>query len=217
VIYSSLAFAKQGDDHSKAHVMLAHLATESHLREQAKRNPTFTYTVLRQGLYSESFPVYLPGLSIESQPKSGNIVLPHDGSSPGLAWAKRDELGEATAKILYRYSQDPGSFPYIDQLVNLSGPRAYSLAETVEVIGKATKTELRVVKLDMDGYVRAREADKDTELDYGGGDLVRLWATVYAAIEDGEAEVVTPHLREWLGRSPEPFEVTIGSMVKGGQ
>jgi hypothetical protein len=168
VIYSSLAFAKQGDDHSKAHVMLAHLATESHLREQAKRNPTFTYTVLRQGLYSESFPVYLPGLSIESQPKSGNIVLPHDGSSPGLAWAKRDELGEATAKILY-------------------------------------------------SYVRAREADKDTELDYGGGDLVRLWATVYAAIEDGEAEVVTPHLREWLGRSPEPFEVTIGSMVKGGQ
>lgn len=200
--------------------MLAHLATEAHLRAQVDSHPGFSYTVIRQGLYHESWPVYLPGLDIDHPPETGEIVLPHSGGPPGLAWAKRDELGEATARLIAEYQKDPSSYPYVNKSINLSGPRAYSLAETAEIIGKAIGRDLRIRQLDMDSYVQARkeqEAKESTELAYGSGELARLWATVYGAIEDGEAAAVTPHLREWLGREPEAFEVTIRAMVKGSE
>ncbi|KAJ5217063.1 hypothetical protein N7468_010071 [Penicillium chermesinum] len=87
IFYSSLAFA--GDsDHSVAHVMGAHLATEKYLAEQSH---SVGWTAIREGIYSESFPIYTAWFD-PSNP-ADEITIPHSGAEPGVAWVKRDELG----------------------------------------------------------------------------------------------------------------------------
>lgn len=87
IYYTSLMFA--GD--SQAAVMQAHLATEKYLKESG-----LAYTIIREGIYSESWPLYFgywkPG-------RPGNeVLIPHgDG---GIAWVCRDDLGEGTAKLM---------------------------------------------------------------------------------------------------------------------
>lgn len=87
VYYTSLMFA--GD--SNAAVMQAHIVTEKYLKESG-----LTYTIIREGIYSESYPLYFgywkPG-------KSGNEVKVPYGDG-GIAWVCRDDLGEGTAKLL---------------------------------------------------------------------------------------------------------------------
>ena len=87
VYYTSLAFA--GD--SVAAVMQAHIDTERYLRESG-----LTYTILREGIYSESYPLYFGFWD----PKAGedDVVIPH--SDGGIAWVCREDLGEGTAKIM---------------------------------------------------------------------------------------------------------------------
>lgn len=109
--------------------MGAHLATEKYLAELPGH---FTYTAIREGLYSESFPIYTAWFD-PHQPVE-EITIPHPGTGPGVAWAKRDELGEATAKMIYAYAKNPAGFPYLNRVVLLSGPREVSLAETAEVL-----------------------------------------------------------------------------------
>ena len=87
VYYTSLAFASD----SKAAVMQAHLDTEKYLKESG-----LTYTIIREGIYSESYPLYF-GYWKLGKPGS-EVKVPHgDG---GIAWVCRDDLGEGTAKLM---------------------------------------------------------------------------------------------------------------------
>lgn len=96
VYYTSLMFA--GD--SQAAVMQAHLATEKYLKESG-----LAYTIIREGIYSESWPLYFgywkPG-------RPGNeVLIPHgDG---GIAWVCRDDLGEGTAKLMVAVWKPPST------------------------------------------------------------------------------------------------------------
>ena len=87
VYYTSLMFA----DDSQAAVMQAHLDTEKYLKESG-----LTYTILREGIYSESYPLYFGFWS----PGEGNdeVLVPY--SDGGIAWVSREDLGEGTAKIM---------------------------------------------------------------------------------------------------------------------
>lgn len=87
IYYTSLAFASD----SKAAVMQAHLDTEKYLKESG-----LTYTILREGIYSESYPLYFGFWS----PGEGNdeVLVPY--SDGGIAWVSREDLGEGTAKIM---------------------------------------------------------------------------------------------------------------------
>ena len=71
--------------------MQAHIDTERYLRESG-----LTYTILREGIYSESYPLYFGFWD----PKAGedDVVIPH--SDGGIAWVCREDLGEGTAKIM---------------------------------------------------------------------------------------------------------------------
>ncbi len=55
------------------------------------------------------------------------------GRPPGISWAKRGELGEATARLMADYARESEKFPFINKLVLLSGPRAFSLSEAAKV------------------------------------------------------------------------------------
>lgn len=191
--------------------MGAHLATEKYLAELHARNPdSFSYTSLREGLYSESFPIYTSWFD-PARPVA-EISIPHDGSGPGIAWVKRDELGEATAKLIAACATDPAAFAHRNQKLLLSGPLEMSLNETAEVLGKAAGRPVRIREISVDEYVRLpQHGDKHT---YHGVDLAREWASAWEAIRRGETAVVSPLLKEILGREPESFEKTVSEMIR---
>ena len=87
IYYTSVIFA----DDSQAVVMQAHLDTEKYLKESG-----LTYTIIREGLYSESYSLYFgywsPGRG------SAEVKVPYgDG---GIAWVCREDLGEGTARAM---------------------------------------------------------------------------------------------------------------------
>ncbi|CAI7575710.1 unnamed protein product [Penicillium pancosmium] len=206
VFYSSLGFAGNLGDKSVAHVMGAHLLTEQYLADQRDK---ISYTSIREGIYSESFPIYTAWFD----PKSpvGEITIPHSGDGPGVSWVKQDDLGEATAKLVVAYVKTPTEFRYINEKVLLSGQREISLAETVEIIGRTIGKELHIKEISVDQYVSLPQiGDKHT---YHGIDLSREWSTAWQAIRNGETAAVSPALKEILGREPEDYETTIRNLI----
>lgn len=223
VFYSSLAFAGGEENmESSAEVMQAHLATERHLRELESSvvfedGTRFTWTSVREGLYAESFPIYLaflvPALAAErgdGAPETMDIRIPHPSSGGGgIPWVARDELGEATARLMVAYANDPPRFPYTNRNVLLTGPKLWTLGETVAALGRVffgKEDAFRIVECSVDEYV-AQDAVKEK---FGeDAKLARTWATAWPAIQAGETGIVTQRLSEILGRDPTGFEEVI--------
>jgi len=211
IFYSSLAFGGDCKLDSKAHVMQAHLDTEKYLASIAAEDSSFTYTAVRQGIYSESFPIYTAFFTLKSE--NSQIQIPHDGSGPGIAWAKRDELGEATAQLTAQYVKSPKSFTYNNKTLLLSGPRVWGYDETLKVLGKAAGKDLHIQQVSVDEYVDQPSMQTFNE-PYGPGETGRMWATAFEAIKDGECAVPSTMLGELLGREPEKYEDTIATIGK---
>ncbi|KAL4792660.1 hypothetical protein BDV19DRAFT_380713 [Aspergillus venezuelensis] len=212
IFYASLAFAGDYTNNSVAHVMGAHLATEEFLSTLSGSTP-ITYTSIREGIYSESFPIYTNWFDL-SNPVS-EISIPHDGEGAGVAWVKRDELGEASAKLVARYATSTGGnpaaeFDYVNKIVLLTGSKVFSLKETVEVLGRAIGKDVKIREISVDEYVKLPHEGRHT---YHGVDLSREWTTAWEAIRRGETAVVTSTLGEILGREPEDYETTIRALV----
>ncbi|KFA66787.1 hypothetical protein S40285_07037 [Stachybotrys chlorohalonatus IBT 40285] len=208
IFYSSLAFALPDGNASAAEVMGAHLDSEEQLRALAAADPGFTWTSMREGLYHESFPIYTAFFDLRNPVEE--IRIPHDGGRPGVSWAKRDELGEATARLISQYLHSPGPFPWTNRIVALTGPREWSLAETVQTLADALGRPVRITPVSVDEYV----AQPHVLAYFGSEEKARTWATAWQAIAAGEAAYVAPTLEEVLGRPPEPFDVTVRDMVK---
>lgn len=213
IIYSSLAFGGPPTQHtSRAHVMQAHIDTENYLAAKSA-SANITYTVVRQGIYSETFPMYIAFYDVKAPVKE--VLIPHDGSHPGVAWAKRDELGEATARLIQTYVDAPQDFPHTNKSVVLSGAKEYSLADTVKVASDAAGLPAVVKTVSLDEYV-AQPHVRAALSSHGPGEVTDQWATVYEAIRQGETAVVSPLLEQLLGRKPETFEKTVADIVRLG-
>ncbi|WRT69941.1 uncharacterized protein IL334_006932 [Kwoniella shivajii] len=213
VFYSSLAFAREGEPTYKPHVMLAHLDTEAYLESLV--SPTFSYTIIRQGLYTESYPIYTANFNLKeaqaSADKELKIRIPHDGRGPGIPWAKRDELGEATANLIAEYDRDPNSFAFINKLIFFTGTKTHSLNDTAAIFSKTVEKNVRIESQSVEDYVvRIGVVPKSDSVE-----LNRRWATAFEAIRHGEASTVTSHLKDYLGREPEGIEVTYRKMLQG--
>lgn len=217
IFYSSLGFGsdaagKSLKADSRAVVMQAHLDSEAHLGSLARADPGFTYTSVREGLYSESFPIYTAFFDPKAAAADGaEVQIPHDGGGRGVSWVKRDELGEATARLIARYCGVGGQFP--QRLVNgkvlLSGAREISLAETVEILGKTVGKSFKIRQVGVDEYVKLPQV---LEV-FGSEEKCRTWATAWDGIRDGEAALVTNDLEEILGRNTEGYEKTIKELL----
>ena len=120
--------------------MQAHLKTERYLKSLKSENTegpnrkSLTFTAIREGTYSESFPMYTGFPDLQNLPKE--LKIPYDGSGPGIAFAKIDELGKATARLVKEYLDGMEIFKYKDQVMLLSGPKFWSLADTVKLMEK---------------------------------------------------------------------------------
>lgn len=208
IFYSSLGFAGTYPD-SLAFVMQAHLDTERYLAQCAADISGFTYTVVRQGLYTESYGLYLAFLDLKNPPTE--FKIPHDGKGPGISWVKRDELGEGTAHLLADHARDPTAFPFVNDTLLLSGPQAMSLEDSVNTIGRVTGKEIKICQSSVEEWA-AQDSVKGAS-EYLAGDMAKHWATAYDALRRGEGALVTGHLRTLIGREPEIFENTIAAMV----
>ncbi|KAJ0345492.1 hypothetical protein COL154_012372 [Colletotrichum chrysophilum] len=206
IFYSSLAFGGDYQDTSIAEVMQAHLDSERHLTEAAASDPNFTFTSIREGLYSESYPIYTAFFDINAP--ADEILIPHDGSGRGVAWVKRNELGEATARLIANYSWDPDQFAYVNKKILLTGSREWSLEETVQVLGQVAGKDVRIRQVDVDEYVKLPQVVAR----FGSQEKARTWATAWDAIRAGETAVVTSHMKDIIGREPEAFDVTIAQL-----
>ena len=197
--------------------MQAHLHTEAYLQSLASDPSTtekFTFTIIREGFYSESFPMYI-GFPNLQDPES-RLRVPHDGSGPGIAFAKLDELGESTANLARKYhASGVDGLPELkNEIVLLSGPRAYSLVDIAEILSAALGEKKVIEPVDVEEYVNLPNVQEALR-PYGEGDVARKWATSFDALKNGEAATTADVLERLLGRAPEPFEVTIKTMIQG--
>lgn len=193
---------------SEAQVLQAHLDTERYLKAIAAHDSSFSYTVVRIGIYSESFPIYTAFWDIQNP--ADEIRIPHDGSGPGIAWAKRDELGEAVSVLLKAYAADPKSFKYTNKTLILSGPKAWTLQETAEVFSRVldrVRSPIKIKQVSVWDYATQEQVQE--QLGHSGA---FIWPTAFDAIRRGETSFVTPLLEELLGREPESFEITVAGI-----
>lgn len=191
--------------------MQAHLDCERHLASLAAKDTAFTYTSVREGLYSESTGLYLCQLDPKTAPDGAEVLIPHDGKAPGVSWVKKDDLGEATAQLIARYSGVGEAFPgnLVNGKVLFSGTREISLEETVEIVGKTVGKSFTIQQISVDEYAKRPQI-----LAYlGSEEKARTWAKSWEGIRAGEAALVTKDLEEILGRKPEAFEQTIKDVL----
>lgn len=140
------------------------------------------------------------------------VTIPHNGSGPGIAFATIDDLGEATAKLVKGYLDAPGNFKYMNQIMLLSGPRVWSLADAVKLLGEVKGKEIRLKEVTVEQYV-AEPRVQEMLGSHGPGEVPKQWATSFEAVRKGECAVASVELGRLLGREPEGFEETVRRMV----
>ncbi|KAK1691271.1 NmrA family protein [Colletotrichum godetiae] len=211
IFYGSLGFAGSAKSRkSVAHVMKAHLDTERYLRDCRKEHPGFDYTIVREGLYTESYPLYTSFFD-PARPVN-EIKIPHDGGGPGIAWVKREELGEATAELISRYVADPDGFPYCHETILFSGIKTLTLSETVGILSEIAKVPVAIKQVSDDQF--ASQAQVIPNFTYHGIDYSKPWASSFEAFRRSEAAAASPLLSELLGREPEDFKTTVINSCK---
>ncbi|BCS20811.1 putative NmrA-like family protein [Aspergillus puulaauensis] len=178
VWYTSLAFGGFSDN-SKAAVQQVHLITEKLLKESG-----LTYTAIREGVYTEAFPVF-----INWYPDSTTVRLPADGE---IAWTRRTELGEATARIMIRGG-------YENQTVLFTSEETITTKELVDILNEATSRQVKFEIVSPEEYVRVNSAN-----DHGGKPqaFFEMVATWWQDIAKGELRTTDGLMRDVLGREP---------------
>ncbi|KAI1381646.1 NAD(P)-binding protein [Hypoxylon crocopeplum] len=210
VYYSSLAFAwsssKGGPGlESKAGVMRAHLRTETYLTRLSKEGKLAGVVFVREGLYNESWPLYLGYFDARTDDR-GEVRVAADGR---VCWTSIKDLGIASALVLVA----PGD-EYAGRTFYLStSPKgARSLAEVAALVAKARGRDVSVKIVGSEEYERHYVEDRRRDRP-----AVKWWASTYAALADGECLVDDPTLERLLatvGVKPTPIEETISAMVE---
>ncbi|KAI0484298.1 NAD(P)-binding protein [Xylariaceae sp. FL0804] len=223
--YSSLAFAYEpgvGDGvghRSKAGVMRAHLRTEAYVRDKvaAAGRPggeggLAAVTIIREGLYNESWPLYLGYFDPTGADARNVVKLAADGP---VCWTAIKDLGIANAMII-----TAPSAAYAGRTLYLSTRAASSNARDLRAVAaNVGRARGRDVAVELVG--RAEHERAYTAPDSPGPDAapaIRWWAGAYEALADGECRVDDPELETLLARAgvePTRLEDTIGAMVKG--
>ncbi|PYH94888.1 NAD(P)-binding protein [Aspergillus ellipticus CBS 707.79] len=148
VWYTSLAFGGFGSE-SRAAVQQAHYMTEGMLKESG-----VTYTSIREGLYTEPFPLFLNWF-----PDSATLYLPSSSSSGGggggedggIAFTLRSELGEANAKLLLKGGHE-------NEIVLFTARESITLPQIVAIIHETTGRDVALEFVGSEAYVEKNAA-----------------------------------------------------------
>jgi uncharacterized protein YbjT (DUF2867 family) len=204
VYYTSLAFANP----SKSRVMQAHQWTERWLRESLNSsddtgNKGVAWTILREGLYNESWPLYFGYYVVPSDDRR-QVIVAGDGK---ISWTSITDLGLATAVVLAAPSKD-----WRSRTVYLSQAETHTLHEVAMMVSRARGSEVNVKIVSRAEYERHYIEDRGMN-----ADMVHWWAATYNALPDGECEVKDATLYELLksqGVKSENLATTVESMIR---
>ncbi|KAK7949088.1 uncharacterized protein PG986_009974 [Apiospora aurea] len=202
IYYSSLGFGNP----SKSGVMRAHIRTEAYLESLRKEDKVKT-TALREGLYNESWPLYLGYFFDMKNDARGTVKLGGDGK---ICWTAIADLGVANALVLTQPGEEwAGKTCYL----STAPAGARDLKEIAAMVSAARpakeKVEVEIVgrKEHERHYVEDRGMDRPA---------VEWWSATYDALEDGECLIDDPTLETLLdlvGRKAVPIEETVKAMV----
>ncbi|KAI0161278.1 NAD(P)-binding protein [Xylariaceae sp. FL1272] len=207
IVYSSLAFgfSNGASDSSKAGVMRAHLRTEAYLKSIAAKHG-ISVTILREGLYSESWPLYLGYYDVANAKSERDVVrLAGDGK---ICWTAIHDLGVASAIVLSSGDEFAGKTFYL----STKPQTAKSVSEIATLVGKARGKDVSVKIVDRDEHIKhyVEEQSKPKP-------AVEWWVSSYEALQDGECLVDNNTFEELLNRvglKPIPVQETVKNMVK---
>ncbi|KAF2848811.1 NAD(P)-binding protein [Plenodomus tracheiphilus IPT5] len=199
IYYTSLSFANP----SKAGVMRAHIRTEAYLHELESASKV-NVTVVREGLYNESWPLYFGyyfGLKGETRKE---VVVAGDGR---ISWTSIADMAFGTARVLAAPGEE-----WAGKTFYLSQKKTWSLCDIAGIVGKIKGEEVRLK------IVSRKEYE-----DYYVGEMgmerpsVEWWSSSYDALKDGECAIDDPTLEMMLkeaGRTPKALEETIEEMMR---
>lgn len=197
IYYTSLAFHNP----SKSRVMTAHERTEAYLRKL----DGVSWTFLREGLYNESWPLYLGHWKI-GQDERSEVVVAGDGP---ISWTSIADLGLASALVLAAPVDEYAG--KVVQLSNTQDPK--TLTEIAEMVSSALgrKISLKVVARDehINHHINERKLDEGH---------ITWWSHTYDAVRDGECRVEDTTLEQLLsskGKKPKPVQETVKEMISG--
>lgn len=186
VYYTSLAFANP----SHSRVMKAHERTEEYLQKS-----NFCWTLIREGLYNESWPLYLGHYEAGSDSRE-EVPVAGDGQ---ISWTSISDLGLATALILAAPSKERAN-----KCFYLSQSKSHSLEEVAKMVSKVRGKDVSLRVLSRPDhekyYIKERKMDAP---------FIRWWSKTYDALRENECKIQDPTLEELLatkGRKPKQME-----------
>ena len=168
-----------------------------HPAEQAVRGSGTGWTILRPDWFAQNFTegFWLPGV------RAGALALPTgDGRTPFV------DAGDIAAVAAAALTDDRHG----GRVYDLTGPRAISVGEAVEIVATATGHPVRHVDVDPAEFVRQQVAHG---VDPG---VARLLTEVLVAIRDGEGSPVSDGVQQALDRPATPFEQVVADAVGSG-
>ncbi|CAG7994499.1 unnamed protein product [Penicillium nalgiovense] len=180
VWYTSLAFGGYSSD-SKAAVQQTHLMTEEMMRQAG-----INFTSIREGLYTDAFPVFMGWY-----PSTSTVYLPSDGP---IAFTLRSELGEANARLMIRGGYDR-------EIVLLTAQQTITFSEIVDLINETTGRNVQLKLVSPEEFVRLKAADDEGGKPEGFFQALLSW---YESISKGETCTIDPLMAEVLDRQPVP-------------
>lgn len=196
IYYTSLAFGNP----SEAGVMRAHIRTEAYLA--GLKN--ITYTIIREGLYNESWPLYLGHYDLKGDERA---VVPVAGDCP-ISWTSIADLGFANALVLAAPTGEYAGKTFY--LSNTKDPK--SLVQVAKLVAHAKGRDIRLEILARQDHERYYVEER--AMDEG---MIKWWATSYDALRDQEClikDTTFDELLESKGRTPKPIEETIKEMIE---
>lgn len=195
VYYTSLAFANP----SKSRVMKAHERTEEYLQKEWPG----AFTIIREGLYNESWPLYFGHYDVPNDPRSEIIT---GGDSP-ISWTSIPDLGLANALILAA-----PTIEWASKTFYLSQRKAHTLEEVASMISKAKGKDVKFKVVPREEHEKFYVQEKGMP-----EPMITWWSKTYDALRDVECQIDDPTLEQLLakkGAKPTPMEETVAEMLK---
>ena len=211
ICYTSLAFG----DESEAAVMQAHIDTTAYLHGVCGEGRGTDYTIIKEGIYCESFPLYLGYFDPVKQQTDRKVRVP--SAEGGIAWVARDDLGEGTARLMLASGKQTED-EFKNKTVLLSGDQIFTLQQVADMITRTMGWDDKPVKVEGIGrgeYVQFQMEQKaGSKFNRGTQELMELWSTSYPAIQAGELAVVDPLLQKLLQRKLKSMEECVKLQLK---
>ncbi|KAJ8067131.1 hypothetical protein OCU04_004504 [Sclerotinia nivalis] len=196
IVYASLAFGVE----SHPGVMRAHQRTEAYLRGLTD----VKWTIIREGLYQESWPLYAGFFNTASDARD-EVVVAGDG---GMSMISLPDLGTANAIVL---ADESGK--YDGKFFFLSPKKTVTISQVLAMVSKIQGREIKLKIVSDEEYVR-HYVDNGLEKD-----MLEWWVSSYTALKEGGGVIddgTCDELLASVGVKPKEMEGAVREMLQGG-